>query len=60
MPTRRRDKAIGIALIVGGVLLCSLLILAAFTPIGILAVPVGIAAIVIGALRIDRASRHNA
>ncbi len=36
-----------------GVLLCSLLVLAAFTPIGLIAAPVGIALIVIGALRLD-------
>jgi len=58
--TRRRDQAIGIALIVVGVLLCSLLILAAFTPVGLVAPPVGIAIIVLGALRLDRAGRRRA
>ena len=48
----------GIGLVVLGVLLGSLLIVAAFTPIGLLAAPVGIGLIVIGALRIDRASRR--
>jgi hypothetical protein len=57
---RRRDKIIGIALIVIGALLCSLLILAAFTPIGLVAAPVGMALIVFGALRIDRAASGRA
>lgn len=50
-------KVVGIAMIVVGAVLGSLLILAAFTPIGLIAAPVGLALIVFGALRVDRASR---
>jgi len=57
--TARRDKTIGITLIVVGVLLCSLLILAAFTPIGLIAAAVGIALIVFGALRVDRTAGRS-
>jgi len=44
-------------MIVFGALLGSLVILAAFTPIGLVAAPFGLALIVLGALRVDRASR---
>jgi len=56
----QRDRALGIVMIVAGALFCSLVILAAFTPIGLVAAPVGLALIVFGALRIDRASRRRA
>ena len=46
-------------MIVVGALLGSLVILAAFTPIGLVAAPLGIALIVFGALRFDRASRGS-
>jgi hypothetical protein len=52
---RGLNKAIGIVLIVVGALLCSLLILAAFTPIGLVAAPIGVALVVFGALRLQRA-----
>lgn len=52
----RRDKIIGVVMIVAGALVCSLIFLAAFTPIGLLAAPVGIALVVFGALRLDRAA----
>ena len=59
MSTTGRDKTIGITLIVVGVLLCSLLILAAFTPIGLIAASVGIALIVLGTLRVDRTASRS-
>jgi hypothetical protein len=58
--TRRRDRVVGAALIIVGALLGSLIILAAFTPIGLIAAPAGLAMIVLGALRLDRASRADA
>ena len=60
MARTRRDKAIGIGLIVLGALVGSLVILAAFTPIGLVAAPVALALIVFGALRVDRAYKNNA
>jgi len=57
MSPGRRDKFVGIALIVVGALLGSLTIPAAFTPIGFVAAPSGLTVIVFGALRLDRGSR---
>jgi hypothetical protein len=57
MSPGRRDKFVGVSLIVAGALLGSLIILAAFTPIGFVAAPIGLTMIVFGALRLDRGSR---
>jgi hypothetical protein len=55
---RRGNRAIGIFLIVLGALACSLFVLAAFTPIGLVSVPVGVALIAFGASRLNRADNH--
>ena len=52
--TTRAHPVLGIALIVVGALLASLLILAAFTPIGLMAAPVGAALIAWGSLLLSR------
>jgi hypothetical protein len=57
---RGRDKVIGVIMIVVGALFCSLLILAAFTPIGLVGAPIGIALVVFGALRLQRAGSPGA
>lgn len=50
------DRVVGWLLVTVGALLCSLLILAAFTFIGVISLPVGLALIVWGALRLRRDS----
>jgi len=51
---------IGVTLIVVGGLLCSLAILAAFTPIGLVATPAGAGLIFLGIRRTDRARQADA
>ena len=51
---------IGVILIVVGGILCSLAILAAFTPIGLVAVPAGAGLIFLGIRRTDRARQADA
>src|SRR3954463_965070 len=50
----RADMTIGVTLIVVGGILCSLAILAAFTPIGLVSVPAGAGLIFLGVRRTDR------
>jgi uncharacterized membrane protein YgdD (TMEM256/DUF423 family) len=51
---------IGASLIVAGVVVCSGTLLAAFTPIGLIAAPIGGALIYLGIRRADRAARAAA
>ncbi|HEX3898066.1 MAG TPA: hypothetical protein VHW74_02765 [Mycobacteriales bacterium] len=58
MARPRSTKAIAVCLIVLGALTCSLAVIAAFTPVGLVAVPVGVMLIALGANRASRTGSH--
>lgn len=60
MQRQRRAKLVGGALIALGCVLCSLLILAAFTPVGLVSVPLGAGLIGLGVRTMNRATTRRA